>query len=232
MGRKTRRKDAGEGGGSAFTVLFTALMMILLSFFILLNSLATIDAKKKREALGSLRGTFGVLPGGMSAGKGRKMMVDQLSGMSGKDSLESFTEFLEEKGLMRDVGISVNKKGIMITFADKLLFTSGSSDISPHAQLLLNKTAEIISGLPNSIQIEGHTDNVPISTEKFPSNWELSTSRAVNILRYFAYKAKISQKRLFAVGFGEYRPIFPNDSEKERAKNRRVNIFILNNQEG
>ena len=225
MGRQKNKKEGGSSSG--FTVLFTALMIILLSFFILLNSMATIDNRREREALGSIRGSFGVLPGGMSLG-GRKMKGGHLSGMGTEDSLKDLVKYLKREGLMERVAVSKNEKGLMITFAEGIFFSSGSSDIVISAIPLLDKIGEMILSISNPVQIEGHTDNIPIHTERFPSNWELSASRAANILRYFIKKFEIFPGRLFAVGCGEYRPLSPNNSEESRAKNRRVNIVILN----
>ena len=81
------------------------------------------------------------------------------------------------------------------------------------------------------ISIEGHTDNLPIHSERYPSNWELSTSRAVNVLRYFIEKGGISQKRISAVGMGEFQPIAENDTPENRAKNRRVEIVLSVNED-
>ncbi len=97
----------------------------------------------------------------------------------------------------------------------------------PKSIPLLKKVAFIISKTSYAVRIEGHTDNLPIHTSKFPSNWELSTARAVNVLRYFTEKEKVSMQRLSAVGFGEFQPIIANDKPEHRAKNRRVEIVFL-----
>jgi chemotaxis protein MotB len=81
--------------------------------------------------------------------------------------------------------------------------------------------------MPYPIRVEGHTDNVPIHTKRFPSNWELSTIRAVNVLKYFANEGRIDPRRLSAVGYGESKPLVANNSPRDRAKNRRVEIVLL-----
>lgn len=92
---------------------------------------------------------------------------------------------------------------------------------------ILDKIAPLLIDTHRHIRIEGHTDNLPINTREFPSNWELSTARAVNVVKYFIEKHNFSPYILSAAGYGEYRPIAPNDSDKNRALNRRVDIIIL-----
>jgi len=85
----------------------------------------------------------------------------------------------------------------------------------------------VLTGLPNGIRIEGHTDNVPISTARFPSNWDLSTARSLKILKYFIDAHGYDPRKLSALGFGEFRPIDTNDTPTGRIKNRRVDIMVL-----
>ena len=92
---------------------------------------------------------------------------------------------------------------------------------------LLEKIGAIIARTSYFIRIEGHTDNLPIHTKLFPSNWDLSTARAVNVLRYFIQSHRIDAQRLAAVGFGEFQPLAPNDTPANRAKNRRVEMIFI-----
>jgi chemotaxis protein MotB len=92
---------------------------------------------------------------------------------------------------------------------------------------MLQKVSKEIRDLPNQIRIEGHTDNRPISTVRYPSNWELSSARATSVVRYLIDVEKFSPDKLSALGFGEFRPIAPNDSDINRAKNRRIDIVVL-----
>ena len=85
----------------------------------------------------------------------------------------------------------------------------------------------MIQKTSNHVRVEGHTDNVPINTKRFPSNWELSTSRAVNVIKYFIRQRKVKPQRLSAVGYGESKPVFSNDTPENRARNRRVEIVIV-----
>ena len=111
--------------------------------------------------------------------------------------------------------------------SEHTLFDLGSADISDEALPLLQKVGAIISKTDYLIRIEGHTDDLPIHTERYPSNWELSTARAVNVLRYFIKNHNIDPRRLAAEGFSEFHPLVANETPENRGKNRRVEIIFV-----
>ena len=123
---------------------------------------------------------------------------------------------------MRKEGLAI----ILRTSGKPVMFDSGSAQIRPEFTPILEKIAEELMKIPNDIRIEGHTDNRPIHTPMFPSNWELSAARATSVLRFLVKKG-IDPSRLSAVGYGEFRPVASNDTPEGRAKNRRVEILIL-----
>jgi flagellar motor protein MotB len=135
--------------------------------------------------------------------------------------------FLHEKGAEDKVNLQIGPRGLVISLKDTEFFDSGSASVRPDSMPLLDNIAQAIDKYSNSIRIEGHTDNVPIKTSQFPSNWELSTARATNIVHYLVKTHGISPDRLSAVGYGEYRPIADNSTEEGRQKNRRVDIVVL-----
>ena len=114
-----------------------------------------------------------------------------------------------------------------LVFEDQILFDFGKDAINPEGFPLLNKIAQALIDVPYRLRVEGHTDNVPIRTKRFPSNWELSAARAVNVVKYFIRVSKLDPQRLSAVGYGDSRPVVPNDTPFNRAKNRRVEILLL-----
>jgi chemotaxis protein MotB len=230
--------DSNKPG--SFTVLMTSLSVLLLAFFILLNSMAVIDNRKIRMALGSLRGTFGVVEGGMgkmlggsdsAGGAGVRMWTYasryNLSEGNAGESLEAFEEMMKETDLEEHMEISVTEEGTRISLEGDVLFPSGSAELTDRGCEVLDGIATIIRSMDRPVRIEGHTDDVPIHTEAYPSNWDLSTTRAVNVLRYFIEDKAIPPQRLSAEGFSDTRPRFPNDSETNRAKNRRVSFVLL-----
>ncbi len=133
---------------------------------------------------------------------------------------------IKKKGLEKQVKLETTDKGVVIRINSPILFDLGEADLKPQAFPILDKIVDLTKDWPNSIQIEGHTDDLPIHTAEFPSNWELSTARAMSVLRYFLRKGLIRPQRLSAAGYGQYHPLVPNSNPANRAKNRRVEIYV------
>lgn len=144
------------------------------------------------------------------------------------DKSEELYKNLSEK-FSSDTSLSVVKesRGVIIRINDTMLFDEGSAIIKSDAKSTLEKITSELKDIDNPIIIEGHTDTTPIKNDKFPSNWELSTARATNIIQYLIENKIISPARLSAVGYGEYMPIDVNTTSSGRAKNRRVDIIVL-----
>lgn len=127
-----------------------------------------------------------------------------------------------------DIDIKVDKTVVFINLSDKMLFTSGSSSLTPRAKEVLGKIAKIVEGRPElEVMVEGHTDNIPINKACIKDNWELSTQRANSVVKVLQNEYKVSPNRLIAAGRGEYVPLVANDSYENRAINRRTRIIIL-----
>ncbi|MGE5391350.1 MAG: flagellar motor protein MotB [Deltaproteobacteria bacterium] len=129
--------------------------------------------------------------------------------------------------LSDQITVTEQERGLVISFKEALLFPSGSDVLNPNAHNIIVTVGRSLVDLPNYIRVEGHTDNIPISSGKFPSNWELSVMRAANVVHVLNAEAGVPSDRLSIIGYGEYRPLVPNDSEANRAVNRRVDIVIL-----
>ena len=125
------------------------------------------------------------------------------------------------------VSLEENERGITIHILENILFPSGRAELSGTSKLVLGQLSTIIGKLPNDIRIEGHTDNVPISTTVYPSNWHLSVARALNTAYYLISEQNLSPEKITIVGYSEYKPIADNDTPEGRAKNRRVDIVII-----
>ncbi|AHF07815.1 OmpA/MotB family protein [Desulfitobacterium metallireducens] len=136
-------------------------------------------------------------------------------------------KFAADNGIQTQLVSSVEERGLVISIQETLLFESGSADVTPRAREILDKINTVLASAPNYIKVEGHTDNLPISTTRFPSNWELSVLRATNVLHIMAAPGTISPDRLSAAGYGEFRPLTSNDTDAGRARNRRVDLVIL-----
>jgi chemotaxis protein MotB len=130
----------------------------------------------------------------------------------------------------KDVTISRLKDQLSVQVMDKILFKTGRADIQPAGQAVLEKLAGVLKDTDDMIRVEGHTDNVPIGVglkDKYFSNWELSGARAASVVRYFQHgENKIDPLRLEPVGYGEYRPVAPNDTAENKQRNRRVEIVL------
>jgi chemotaxis protein MotB len=139
------------------------------------------------------------------------------------DQLEKTLEsFIDDKL----VSVKRNDYWIELEMNSELLFLSGEATLSKKAQPALKKIAEVINALPNAINVEGHTDDIPIGTLKFPSNWDLSSARATSVVQEFV-KEGINPTRLSAIGYGEFHPIGDNTIEEGRFKNRRVTLVLM-----
>ena len=144
---------------------------------------------------------------------------------------QDLTKKLEKEIQEGQVKITEMKNRLTMTMVDKILFPSGSADISKAGKKVLDKVISILKDVKDKrIQIEGHTDNVPIVSalaKRFPTNWELSTARATQVVRYLQEQGKIDAAKLSATGYGENLPIASNDTEAGRQKNRRIEIVLL-----
>ncbi|HHH36368.1 MAG TPA: flagellar motor protein MotD, partial [Gammaproteobacteria bacterium] len=139
------------------------------------------------------------------------------------DAVREALQSLVDQGL---INIRKNALWVEVEIRDSVLFPSGSARLQEEALPVLEEVARILRDFPNPIRVEGFTDNVPISTIVYPSNWELSAARAASVVRLFA-DAGIDPSRMVAQGYGEYRPVADNDTPEGRAKNRRVVIVVL-----
>lgn len=141
------------------------------------------------------------------------------------DKLEKlFQDNMSQSNLIKLVK---EPRGLIVRLNDTILFDEGSAIIKPEASKTLGEIVKVLTKIENPCIIEGHTDSIPIKTAQYPSNWELSTARATNIISYLMKTGKISPKRLSAVGYGEYMPVSDNTSNSGRMLNRRVDIIIL-----
>ena len=229
IGRLNKDEGSSRGG---WGILYTGLVMMLLCFFIMLSSFSTMEEAKIMRFVKSFISAVGILPGGVKFDAGTTVLPRSADMVDSQDRLARIFSELEElsAGLKKnnEITVAYSSNGLVMRLSDRALFDVGVADISPQSVPLLKKVGDIIAGTSFEVRIEGHTDDLPINTAHFPSNWELSTARAVKVLRYFIETAGVSSERLSAVGFSEFHPMVPNDSPEHRAQNRRVEIIFLN----
>lgn len=229
MARK--KSEEVKKGSPEWMSTYGDLVTLLLCFFVLLFSFSTIDNSKFKAIIQSMQGSLGVLDSGVIVQINPVETTFPGNDDSEEESFSKINEqvsnFIEENDLQNSVTLILDERGLLIRLLDATLFDSGKAEIRDEAKYIIEKITDVIKESNNSIRIEGHTDNVPINTERFPSNWELSTARAVNVLKYMIEIKDIEPSRLSAVGYGEYHPIDSNDTTESRQKNRRVDIMIL-----
>lgn len=162
------------------------------------------------------------------------MSREELEKYLGKYEMDNLEELkskldtmIKNEDMTEDITTSIDARGLVINLNNTVLFASGSADIKKENKKMLIKTAKIINVLDNYIRIEGHTDNIPMNSTVYPSNWELSTARAASVVRLFINECSVSPEKVVAVGYGEYKPIADNSTAAGRAKNRRIQIIVL-----
>ncbi len=229
---RRRRQEESSGGSPEWLTTYSDLVTLLLCFFILLFSFSSVDAEKFRSIMASFQGGAGVLEGGTSLDIPINTIEDYVDIDSDLKSLiEHLDEYVETLGLEERPEIKPEERGIVIRFMDNVLFDSGSAEIKPESLEILKAVAEMLNREEFSkrqIKVEGHTDSDPIlKSSRFPTNWELSSARATNVLRYLVEVENIEGNRISSSGYSYYRSIAPNDTAENKARNRRVDIVIL-----
>ena len=235
----SRRKRRGSGGVSeeGWLQTYADTVTLLLTFFVLLYSFSSVDAEKFKQISSAFQSVFSgqngetVLDFNMKNGDvallGETMKMDKVSKQKKDELYDKVKNAVQKSNLQNSVNIKSDTRGVLLELEDNILFETAQADIKQNSLSILDKINKIISSLPNYIVVEGHTDNVPIKNYRYDSNWELSTQRAVNVLKYFVETKKQNPERFTAAGYGEFKPIYPNDTLENRSKNRRVTIVIV-----
>ncbi len=216
------------------------MVTLLMCFFVLLFAFSSIDAQKFEAVMLSFQGSAGVLEGGKSLSEA-PMVFDAMPENSTstkqvieQDKLEALKkkveEYINQNQMQAEVDVELESYGLIIRFKDNVLFDSGSAYVKTDSYDILAFLGNLLTSeefIDEQIRVEGHTDNVPIKTAIYPSNWELSTNRATNVVKFFIENAGLLPERLSASGYGEYHPIAVNTTTEGRAANRRVDIVVV-----
>jgi len=231
MARK-RPEEEPKAGAPEWMATYSDMMTLLLCFFVLLFSFATLDVQKFKAIAQSMNGSLGVLDSGMTLSM--DPLINSFPADTPTEEVEEFqklyeemNEYVKENNLEAKITLKLDERGLLVRFMDDVLFDSGKADLTPGAKEIINKVAEIIRKNDKNVRIEGHTDNVPINTYRFPSNWELSTTRAVNVVKYLIEENGIDSYRLSASGYADQHPVDDNNNAAGRQRNRRVDMVIL-----
>lgn len=228
--------DDDEGGGSEWLATYGDLVTLLLCFFVLLYSMSVIDTAKFKQAAESLN-EMGIMlqTGSLTPSVGDSISdLDVYSAKSGEEKLDEIykevKDIIDSGGLTKDVEVKKVDKGVLLRFKNEILFDVGQADLKTDAKDNLKRLGKVLRKNNKSIKVEGHTDNVPISNSQYRSNWELSTARAISVVRYFTEELpgdqRLNPKNFEVSGYGEYHPIAPNSTDDNKQKNRRIEITI------
>lgn len=218
----------GQTGHTRWMVPYADLLTLLLGLFLVL-----FTASSKPEAMKNLS-LQNQSANTLKHSESQPTLLSQQSQDKAKDSAlaKQLQQQIHQGLQMKDVVIRQQERGLVISLKDSILFAPGSAELSGAAKKTLDrlsgKLAIVLHGQSRPIRVEGHTDNTPITTSRYPSNWELSTARATNIVRYLIASHHFSPANLSAAGYGEFRPVENNSSIEGKQKNRRVDIVILN----
>lgn len=248
MGAARKKKHEEHENHERWLVSYADFITLLFAFFVVLYATSTKNEEKEKSFEDSVRHEMKLgFSGGRAAGTGEGSdvlsaeMVNPLDGFprrGGPAEVRDFVERQIKKAMTKEEqeqsGLEVKNDalGARITLAAATFFPSGSSKIKKSAVETLDKVAEILKLTGNRrIVIEGHTDDAPIATTEFPSNWELASARASSVIRYLIKYQGLEAKRMAALSYADQKPLVPNNSEENRVKNRRIEILITGESE-
>ena len=236
----TGSRDA-RAGRDRWLVSYADLVTLLLAVFTTLYAASTIDARKLDPIAASFRNAVDPQPVVASPTRsgadlyGPRMgkpaivppveIVSRL--MAFEDLKTRMTHELQDAVREQRLEIAVDGRGLVLSLPEQATFPLGTADVTPAARELITRLADKIVQLPNLIRVEGHTDDVPIRTARYASNWELSTARASAVVALLIGSVGIDPARLSAAGYGEFHPRVPNSSPENRARNRRIDLVVM-----
>lgn len=227
--------DDDDGGGGEWLATYGDLVTLLLCFFVLLFAMSTVDNIKFKALANSFNPFMGTPPG-ISTNSGESIIDLNPNPTDGAEELmdklyNEVKELLNAEGLSGEIDLENLEKGVLLIFKDDMLFESGKANLRPEVKNILHQLGSILRKYDKLIRVEGHTDNIPISNSKFASNWELSTARAISVVRYFTEELPQGQKiipsQFEVAGLSEFNPVAPNDTPANRQKNRRIEIIVI-----
>ncbi len=236
---RQKKPEEPKAGLPEWLATYGDLVTLLMCFFVLLFAFSSIDAAKFEAVMQSFQGSAGILPGGLSLSDGPMVFNGMPESQVSESPVETeklqqlkekVEKYLEQNNLQANVLVELDARGLLLRFKENVLFDSGKAVLKPDALKILSFLGDILNKpefAERYIRVEGHTDNIPIRTAVFPSNWELSTGRASSVIRFYIENTQVRPSRFTASGYGEYYPVANNTTTEGRALNRRVDIVIL-----
>ncbi|HDR4764734.1 TPA: flagellar motor protein MotB [Bacillus thuringiensis] len=249
--RRGQKKKHDEHIDETWLIPYSDMLTLLFALFIVLFAMSSIDAAKFKQMAVAFRSE---LAGGtgkkdflsdQKPNEEKELSASSLETEQGKKQEEArdkekkemdelkvlqkkIDQYINEKQLSSSFQTKLTEKGLIVTILENVLFDSGKADVKLESLGIAKEMSNLlVSAAPREIIVSGHTDNVPIANAKFASNWELSSQRAVNFIQVLLQNKELPAESFNARAYAEYRPIDKNDTEEGKAKNRRVEVFIL-----
>ena len=206
---------------------FSDMVTLLLTFFVLIVAMSEVEVKKFKEALSYFQGHVGVLENTSAISSMTRHLNRDGVAAERAQLYETLLEYMKENSLQDKVEVRLTERGVHVVVTDSLMFRSGEAELIEPSRSMLRVVSTIARAHVEQVVVEGHTDDRPIATARYPSNWELSAARAASVVRFLLeQEGALDPSQYRATGFGEFRPVAPNDSPESRVKNRRVEILF------
>ncbi|AXF55991.1 flagellar motor protein MotB [Salicibibacter kimchii] len=235
---KFRRPGKTQSNNRQWLTTFSDMLLMMLVFFIMLFSISVVDSQRFQDLVDSFEGqdifdeasSIVAEEPETSGTDDDDQIYDDGQGSMEEEDLESLLEeigsYIEDNDLEDVITATREERGVKLVLQDRLLFDTGEASILEEAEPFLDETISLLEEFPYSAEVEGHTDNRPIETYRYPSNWELSSARATSVIRYFIEEGELNSSRFVATGYGDTRPVQANDTSENMQENRRVVIFV------
>jgi len=239
MRRRGRHGGGGHSSSERWLITYADLITLLLVFFVIMYALSQVDKAKYEELKKSLQTSIRYVPI-EGAGKTPHVIGDggendtvvpmpflQAEQLALTQLSKEIGELAKEEGLDQEITTRMEQRGLVVSISNTAFFAPGEAQLRPEIVPVMDRVARVLQPDPHYLRIEGHTDDTPIRTFRFPSNWELSAVRATTLVRFLVERHSFPPSRLSAAGYGEYYPRVRNTNEANRALNRRVDIVVL-----
>jgi chemotaxis protein MotB len=231
---KKKHEAEEPENGERWTLTYLDMITLLFVLFVVLYSMANVNINKFKALSSSMSMAFGSggksmisTTGSSGSGMQNTSFINVRDNNEFKSMVKLVKEYAAKQGISKKLDAKITERGLVVNLQDSLLFQSGSAELSSKAQEILDRLGDIIFATKRQLRVEGHTDNMPIHTARYQSNWQLSTDRATNVIIYWITKYPIQAVNLSAAGYGQFKPVASNDTPEGRTLNRRVDLVIL-----
>lgn len=212
---------------------YADMLTLLLALFIVMFAMSKLDNEKMEKVSEQFNIIFSGGSGVLEKNGTSLIPMNNFPSLNEQEE-DKMTEIklniekeIKSSGYSDKISITLDEKGLGISIQDVVLFNSGKADVLNNVNPMLLHISEMLKGLDNEIKVVGHTDNVPIKTAQFRSNWDLSAMRAINVMNFFIDSGGLDPARFAFEGYGEYSPKYDNSTDEGKAKNRRVEILLI-----